>query len=194
VLLDRFAARQRDVLEGTGHAEPRHVARAQLREIRAAEPHRAGRRPVGAGDDVEHGGLARAVRPDHGVDGAGRDVERDAVERDDTGEPDRDPVDLQCGRHGLHRRSTGRASPADDSSRSTSTSVSWPRYRSRTESSDASSLAGPDRVTCPVVSTNAWLATASAMAAFCSTSITVVPRALISVTTRPTWPTMRGAR
>ena len=41
---------------------------------------------MGAGDDLDQGGFARAVFADEGVDFAGAEVEGDALERLDAGE------------------------------------------------------------------------------------------------------------
>src|SRR4029453_8708036 len=154
-------------------------------QVDAAEVHRAAHRPVDRGQDVEEGGLSSTVGSDQGVDGAGPDVEGDPVQCGHAGEPYGDTVDGECDGgvcsvHGDHFLSRSGTLPAVASSRSTAASVSRPRYKSRTWLSAVNSSADPDKVTTPTVSTEACLATDSAIAAFFSMSITVVACAFIS--------------
>src|SRR5258706_16425052 len=55
-------------------------------------------------DDVEHRGLARAVRSDYGADFVRADIEGNALERNHSAEGERDLVDLEDGRADLPAR------------------------------------------------------------------------------------------
>ena len=123
ILEHRHAGEQADVLERArdpgaagdeivGHAleqEQRAVAARQAAGVARGErvelvPHRGvavGERDpsfarlVEAGDAVEHGGLAGAVRPDQRGDVAAPDGEREAVDGDEAAEPHGEMLDLQ---------------------------------------------------------------------------------------------------
>ena len=85
--------RDRDVLaHGEGEEGPRHLegaidtgmhqpVRGQAADRASFEQDGAGVGPVEAGDDVDAGGLAGAVRPDEAEDFAGADAEAQDVER-----------------------------------------------------------------------------------------------------------------
>src|SRR5437764_67117 len=68
-------------LEGSGHAEPRQARRADAAHVAAPEAHAARARAEDTGEDVDEGGLARAVRPDDRDEFAGADAEAHPVER-----------------------------------------------------------------------------------------------------------------
>src|SRR6266850_2190049 len=72
------------VLEGSHHAARSDAVRRQAEDRLAGEAHLAARRRIGAGDDVEGGRLAGAVRADHAEDLAFVDLE---VERRHGSEP-----------------------------------------------------------------------------------------------------------
>ena len=83
---------QLDVLERPRDAPPGDLVRRHPRDVLAAEEQAARGRVVDARDQVEDGGLARAVGPDDGEDLPGLHLEAHAVERLDAAEVDREPV------------------------------------------------------------------------------------------------------
>src|SRR6185312_8412103 len=91
----RHAPEQRDVLERAGDAAARGETRIHPREILAVEPDRAALRVIETVDDIEHRGLAGAVRADDRADFAAPYVERDVVERGDAAETQRNPLDRE---------------------------------------------------------------------------------------------------
>src|SRR5215207_4938024 len=84
-----------DVLKGTGHAERRDFVRRQTDSRPTVEVDAAGGRLVDAGEDVEEGRLAGAVRPDQADDLSARDNEVDVVDGDQSSEllPDVDRLE-----------------------------------------------------------------------------------------------------
>src|SRR5882672_3614887 len=80
----RHAGERPVMLEGAHHAARGDAVRRQAEDRLAGEAHLAARRRIGAGDDVEGGRLAGAVRADHAEDLAFVDLE---VERGHGGEP-----------------------------------------------------------------------------------------------------------
>ena len=107
VLQRGHAGEQADVLEGARHARELCDAEVEqpLQQVGFAvgmfEPHHAGARRVEAGDAVEHGGLAGAVRPDQRGDLAALRREAQGVHRDQAAEPHGEVLDLEDGRaHG----------------------------------------------------------------------------------------------
>ena len=103
VLGHRLGGRQRDVLEGPGHADAGDLEGAHLVQPVLAEAHLALGGLVDAGQDVEHRRLAGAVGPDDRVDRARLDGERHLGQRLDGAEPDADVVDLDGGDVGRGR-------------------------------------------------------------------------------------------
>ena len=95
VLQGRHVVEQPDVLEGPRDAQLGDLELLALAERLAHERDPAGGRLVDAGHHVEAGRLAGTVGADQAEDLAGVDVERDAVERRDTAEAERDVVDLE---------------------------------------------------------------------------------------------------
>ena len=91
----RHAAEQRDVLEGARDAAARRLVGPHLRARLALEGDAAFLRMVEAVDDVEHRGLAGAVRADDGADLALADVERHVGERLHAAERERHVLDRQ---------------------------------------------------------------------------------------------------
>ena len=75
----------REIAEHARHLERAHQParrdqmRAEAGDRRVREPHLAGVGTLDAGDDVDEGGLAGAVRSDQAADLAGRKPHRDAV-------------------------------------------------------------------------------------------------------------------
>ena len=95
---------QLDALEGAGHAERRDVVRSHADDLLAGEANAALLRPVDAGQDVEDGRLAGAVGTDDREQLARLDGERDTVDRDHAGEPQRHVADIEDRRaHAAHR-------------------------------------------------------------------------------------------
>ena len=86
-----------DVLERARDALAHDLVRGCLEDRRAVEQHLAGVRPVEPRDDVEGRRLAGAVRPDQAGDVSFLDVERHAVERDDSAEAQGDVPYLEEG-------------------------------------------------------------------------------------------------
>ena len=91
----RHALEQRDVLEGARDAAARRVVGPHARARMTLEGDAAFLRVIEAVDDVEHRGLAGAVRTDNGADLALADVERDAGDRTDAAEGKRDVLDCE---------------------------------------------------------------------------------------------------
>jgi hypothetical protein len=89
------AAEQARALEGPPQPHPGELVGRAPHRVLAEELDLAGRRPVDAADDVEQRGLARAVRPDHRMDGALADVEIDVAERDQAAEAARQRAGAQ---------------------------------------------------------------------------------------------------
>jgi hypothetical protein len=75
-----------DVLEGARDAAPRDLARRQRVDPLAEQDHLAARRRQHAGDEVEGGRLAGAVRADQAEDLARADLEADVVDGDQAAE------------------------------------------------------------------------------------------------------------
>src|SRR5262249_33575195 len=99
----------------------------QAREIAATEEDLPVGRLHEAGDDVERGGLAGAVRADQADDGAERDLEADPAERDQ-------PADVDGEIAHLERYATGRtcfAGPAHEATFARSRSPCGIRTRIR---------------------------------------------------------------
>ena len=96
VLRDRERRDEPEVL--VHHPDPRVERVAGRRELDrlAVEQDLALVRPVEAGEDVRERALAGAVLAEQRVHLADRDLEVDAVVRDDAGEALRDPVHRHC--------------------------------------------------------------------------------------------------
>ena len=90
---------QLGVLEGTRDAARGDAMRREAGQRLAIQQHLAGCRRVEARDEVDEGGFAGAVRADDGVDGAGRDIDRDGIKRDQPTEADTEVLDPECGAH-----------------------------------------------------------------------------------------------
>ncbi len=97
VLEHRHRAEELDVLERPRDALAHDLERGLLEERRSVEQHVPGVRLVETRDDVERRRLAGAVRPDEARDVALLDVERDAVEGDDSAEAQGDVPYLEEG-------------------------------------------------------------------------------------------------
>ena len=93
-------AEQRQVLESAADAEAGDAVARQREQRRAAERDVAAVALVEPRHAVEERGLARAVGSDQADDLAGRDVEGDAVERDDAAEAHGDILHAQQGLRG----------------------------------------------------------------------------------------------
>src|SRR3981081_4587841 len=65
--------KDRGDLEGAHEAEARDIGRRERRDVAALVDDAAARRLQELGEEIETGGLAGAVRPDEGVNGAARD-------------------------------------------------------------------------------------------------------------------------
>ena len=87
---DRFKRRQIQEqlidLERARHAEPHALMRTQRRNVVAAKDDPAGGRPQHAGEQIDHRGLAGAVRPDQSVPRALLDRQRNVMRGDDAAE------------------------------------------------------------------------------------------------------------
>ena len=192
VLGHRLGARQRDVLEGPGDAEPA-IWYGRI-PVSTVSPKRTspGRGLVDAGEDVEHRRLAGAVGADDGVHRAGlrrvNDTSESALTR---AEPDADVVDLERSHVGAEvgPGSARRVRPARRAHAVHRVSVLVPdggrggrraasrrrRGRGRGAARRRSGPArrpSPDSDTSPTSRTKAGSATPRAMVAFCSTSRT----------------------
>jgi len=84
----RHGERREDAgdLKGAGNAATHDLGMRHADEIGAVEHDAAVIRLDGAGNQIEEGGLAGAVRPDHRGERAGRKFERDVAHRGDTAE------------------------------------------------------------------------------------------------------------
>ncbi len=91
----RHPLEQRDVLKGAGDALRRGVIGTHPPAGLALPGDGAGLRVVEAVDDVEHRGLAGAVRPDHRQDLVAPDLEADRVERGDAAKGEGNAVGRQ---------------------------------------------------------------------------------------------------
>ena len=87
-------------LEGAQHALGEELVRLEPGDVLAVEIDLSRRWLVDAGDDVEEGGLARAIGPDESGDGAALDDEGRAIHGPDAAEAH---VQVFNGDHG-HRR------------------------------------------------------------------------------------------
>src|SRR5215470_1243379 len=85
--------KQLAVLERARNAETGDVVRRASAKLLAAETDVTAA-AVETADAVEHAGLAGTVRADQGEQLCGLDRERDAVEHDESAEPQREPFDL----------------------------------------------------------------------------------------------------
>ena len=86
-------------LEGAGDAAPHPLVRLERGDVVAFEQDAPGGRAQHAGEEVDHGGLAGAVRADQGMAGALLDRERDAVGRGDAAEMLVEAAGLEHDRH-----------------------------------------------------------------------------------------------
>ncbi len=89
------ALEQRDVLEGARDAATRRIVRLHLGPRLALEGDAAMLRLVEAVDDVEHGGLAGAIRADDGAHLALLDIERHVADRAHAAERQRNVFDRE---------------------------------------------------------------------------------------------------
>ena len=87
-------------LEGARDAELHPLVGREPGDGRAVEQDLPARRPQHAGEQVDEGGLAGAVRSDQGVAGAFLDRERDRIGGDDAAEPLVEASRFQDRRHG----------------------------------------------------------------------------------------------
>ena len=81
VFEQRELLEEADLLEGAGDAEPRPLVRRQPDQVRLIEEKRARVGLIDAGEEVQQGRLAGAVRADQREDRALRDMDRDVVHR-----------------------------------------------------------------------------------------------------------------
>ncbi len=132
-------AEQAEVLEAARDAAAGEGARGQAQQIGTVQPDAPARRARDAREHVEERALPGAVGPDHGEQLAGRDGERDAVERGDAAEAQRDVLEREQ-RHACASAATA-AWPAD-----------VPRYAARTVPSSSSFGVGPPASTRPASS------------------------------------------
>ena len=86
---------QRSGLKCARNAEARHLIGGQLCHVLAFEADASRTRQMGAADQIEEGGLTRAVRPDDCIDLAGFDMRADVVDRDETAEAFAERVDFK---------------------------------------------------------------------------------------------------
>src|SRR6267143_240001 len=152
-------------LERLGQPAAVHALGRQPRYVLAAEAHRSRRRRVQPGDDVEQGGLARAVRPDHREHLAGLDAEADAGERGQRAEALGDVGDLEdhaAARPERHPKSW--RSPSRPRGMKSTMTISTPpitmKYQSTTDETlsrrivkNAPPMIGPTRVPRPPIMT-----------------------------------------
>ena len=95
VVQDRHPAEEPDVLVGPGHAERGHLVRRQALQLPPREADHPRRHRIDARDQVEQGGLPRAVRADDGDQLAARHRERHVVHGPEPAEALADAVDRQ---------------------------------------------------------------------------------------------------
>ena len=106
---DRHAHERARQLEAAREPEPGALVRGQPVELPAVEAHRAGLVGERAAQAVDQRALARSVRPDQADALARRDVEVDAVERDEAAEALAEAFDLEEGAHGTSSLSSRRS-------------------------------------------------------------------------------------
>ena len=104
ILEHRGVLEQLDVLEGARDAPPGDLVRGYPGDVLVAEDEAAVGGVVDARDQVEDGGLARAVRPDDREHLARLDLERHPVYGPDAAEADPEVLDREEG----HRRRSER--------------------------------------------------------------------------------------
>ena len=97
ILQHRGVVEQLDVLEGARDAAPGDLLSVELRDLLVLEDDAPGRHVVETADKIEESGLAGAVRADDREDLALGDVERDAVDRLEAAELDRDVFEREIG-------------------------------------------------------------------------------------------------
>ena len=95
VFEDGQVREQADVLKGAGDAAVEHLMRPPPADLLAGEADRPAIGGNQAGDRVEQGRFARAVRPDHGDDRMRRDRELDRAQGDEAAEPHGQPGNLE---------------------------------------------------------------------------------------------------
>ena len=152
VLEHRHAGDHLHVLEGARHAALRDLARGQAVDALAAQRHLAARGRQHAGDEVEGGRLAGAVRADQAEDLAGAHLEADVVDRHQAAELLAHRLHVE---HHLAVRRAARARAAAAASRPVDRAL---RLRGRRASTKAQM---PSR-------------------AYCSTSTSRMPKTMIS--------------
>src|SRR5439155_21494006 len=103
---------QLEILEGARDLEPCPLVRFEVPEVAALVADVALVAREDAGDAVEHGGLAGAVRADQAEDLALEEVEGDVGQCLDAAEPQRDVLDLQQRRDQPFATSAGSSSSA----------------------------------------------------------------------------------
>ena len=103
VFQHRHAGENADILEAARHAEAGAGMGGQGGDVAAVQADAARCRRHQAADQVEHRGLAGAVRADQGVDAAGIDREIDGIDRDQSGEMHAQTTGLQH-THAARRR------------------------------------------------------------------------------------------
>src|SRR5437867_3454679 len=128
----RHVGEQVDRLERPRDAEPRDLVRREPDDALAAEDDVAVIRCVQTRDHVEHGALARAVRPDDAQDLAFFDRDVETAQRVEPAEVLRDPSDLQE----VHAAPSPRGEAADAAC---SSAVRSPAHLSWATSSSSSS-------------------------------------------------------
>src|SRR5262245_43520430 len=136
VVLDAQRREHASLLERADDAAPRDCRRPQPRQGRTVVGHAPAGGPKIAGDRVECGGLAGAIRTDHARDRAHSHVEGDAFERGHAAEP---PGEIPDGEH--HARGAGAAgSTRRDATRALSRGT-MPRGRKNTSSTSSTPYA-----------------------------------------------------
>ena len=104
VLEHRHAAEEAEILKGPADPQRGNAVARRQGELAPFEKDGAALKPIKPAEAVEKRGLARSVRPDEPADLPRRDLEGDAVERDDAAEADRKIADgkqRRCRRHPL---------------------------------------------------------------------------------------------
>ena len=101
VLARRRAGKDADELEGSGDAGATYLEGPDADDLIALKDDRPGVRRQFASDEVEDGGLARAVRADEAGDAAGGDIEGEVADGDETAESFPEAMDAE---HGVRRR------------------------------------------------------------------------------------------
>jgi hypothetical protein len=108
VVTHRQVAKQAAGLKRPGQSRGRNLEGPQSDERSSPQAHRPAGRPVDAGEQIEDGGLARAIRPDETLEIAALQGQAEMLYGLQAAEGDREVGDFQEPRHGQQSHSAAR--------------------------------------------------------------------------------------